>query len=242
VKTKELTAPSPKAPNHVAIIMDGNGRWARKRGLPRFLGHRAGVEAVRRALRTCSDLGVRYLTLFTFSTENWQRPKREVKRLMELLEQRIVAEEAELQKTNVRVRAIGRLNDFPERVQEKLAGLIRRTSRNTGVTMTLSLSYGGRSELVDAGRKLLAARTKPEELDEAKFRKNLYDLELPDVDLLIRTAGEQRISNFLLWQAAYAEFYFTETLWPDFGKEQLIAAIEEYNQRERRFGRVTEIE
>jgi undecaprenyl diphosphate synthase len=232
--------PAPESrlriPSHVAIIMDGNGRWARRRHLPRFMGHRAGVESVRQILRACDELGVRYLTLYTFSTENWQRPKKEVDELVKLLGRLLKDKEPELQKNRVCVRAIGRIRDFPVSTQEKLAGLIARTSTNTGVTLVLSLSYGGRGEIVDACRRLLAGRRKPEEVDETIFRASLYDPDIPDVDLLIRTAGEQRISNFLLWQAAYAEFYFTETLWPDFRRPQLLAAIEEYGRRERRFG------
>jgi undecaprenyl diphosphate synthase len=231
-----------KPPVHIAIIMDGNGRWARRRAMPRFMGHRAGVESVRKVLRACGEIGVKYLTLYTFSTENWQRPKQEVDQLMKMLERLLIDEEPELQKNSVRVRSVGRTTDLPARTQEKLAGLTERTSGNKGVTLTLSLSYGGRSEIVDACRKLLSAGAKPEDVTELTFPRYLYDPELPDVDLLIRTAGEQRISNYLLWQSAYAEFYFTETLWPDFRKRHLIAAIEDYNGRVRRFGRVVEAE
>jgi undecaprenyl diphosphate synthase len=231
-----------RLPPHIAIIMDGNGRWARRRAMPRFMGHRAGVESVRKVLRACAEIGVRYLTLYTFSTENWQRPRREVDQLMQMLGRLLVDEEPELQKNGVRVRAIGRVSDLPLPAREKLADLIEHTGRNTGVTLTLSLSYGGRSEIVDACRALLKAGIAPESVTEKTFPKYLYDAQLPDVDLLIRTAGEQRISNFLLWQAAYAEFVFTETLWPDFRKPHLVAAIEEYNRRVRKFGRVVEPE
>jgi undecaprenyl diphosphate synthase len=222
--------------------MDGNGRWARRRAMPRFMGHRAGVESVRKVLRACGEIGVKYMTLYTFSTENWQRPKREVDQLMQMLGRLLVDEGPELLKNGVRVRAIGRLADLPAQVREKLAALIEQTNRNAGVTLTLSLSYGGRSEIVDACRAILKAGAGPESITERTFPRYLYDADLPDVDLLIRTAGEQRISNFLLWQAAYAEFVVTETLWPDFRKRHLIAAIEEYSRRVRKFGRVVEPE
>jgi undecaprenyl diphosphate synthase len=228
------------APPHIAIIMDGNGRWARKRALPRFMGHRAGVESVRKMLKACSELGVRFLTLYTFSTENWQRPKREVNALMDLLAKLLVNEEPNLQKENIRVRAIGRIPDLPKKAQDNLAWLIDRTAQNSGLTLVVCLSYGGRAEIVDACRKVARERLAPEAITEQGFRKYLYDPEVPDVDLLIRTAGEQRISNFLLWQAAYAELYFTETLWPDFRKKHLQAAIDDYNTRERKFGKVVE--
>jgi undecaprenyl diphosphate synthase len=220
--------------------MDGNGRWARKRALPRFMGHRAGVESVRKMLKACSELGVRFLTLYTFSTENWQRPRREVTQLMELLAGLLRNEEPNLQRENIRVRAMGRIPDLPKKAQENLAWLIDRTAKNTGLTLVVCLSYGGRSEIIDAVRRLLNEARKPDEVTEQTFRRYLYDPEVPDVDLLIRTAGEQRISNFLLWQAAYAEFYFTDTLWPDFRKKHLQAAIDDYHQRVRKFGKVVE--
>ena len=220
--------------------MDGNGRWARKRAMPRFMGHRAGVESVRKMLKACSELGVRFLTLYTFSTENWQRPRREVTQLMELLAGLLRNEEPNLQRENIRVRAIGRIPDLPKKAQENLAWLIDRTAKNTGLTLVVCLSYGGRSEIIDAVRRLLNEARKPEEITEQTFRQYLYDPEVPDVDLLIRTAGEQRISNFLLWQAAYAEFYFTDTLWPDFRKKHLQAAIDDYHRRVRKFGKVVE--
>jgi undecaprenyl diphosphate synthase len=228
------------APAHIAIIMDGNGRWARKRALPRFMGHRAGVESVRKMLKACSELGVRFLTLYTFSTENWQRPRREVTQLMELLAGLLRNEEPNLQRENIRVRAIGRIPDLPGKARENLAWLIDRTAQNTGLTLVVCLSYGGRSEIVDAVRRLLREARRPEEITEHTFRQYLYDPEVPDVDLLIRTAGEQRISNFLLWQSAYAEFYFTDTLWPDFRRKHLQAAIDDYQRRVRKFGKVVD--
>ena len=208
--------------------------------MPRFMGHRAGVESVRKMLKACSELGVRFLTLYTFSTENWQRPKREVSALMDLLAKLLVNEEPNLQKENIRVRAIGRIPDLPKKAQENLAWLIDRTAKNTGLTLVVCLSYGGRAEIVDACRKVAQERLAPEAITEQGFRKYVYDPEVPDVDLLIRTAGEQRISNFLLWQAAYAELYFTETLWPDFRKKHLQAAIDDYQQRVRKFGKVVD--
>ena len=220
--------------------MDGNGRWARKRAMPRFMGHRAGVESVRKMLKACSELGVRFLTLYTFSTENWQRPRREVTQLMELLAGLLRNEEPNLQRERIRVRAIGRLPDLPKKAQENLTWLIDRTAKNTGLTLVVCLSYGGRSEIIDAVSRLLREARKPEEVTEHTFRQYLYDPEVPDVDLLIRTAGEQRISNFLLWQAAYAELYFTDTLWPDFRKKHLQAAIDDYHRRVRKFGKVVE--
>jgi undecaprenyl diphosphate synthase len=235
-----LSSAPASAPAHIAIIMDGNGRWARKRAMPRFMGHRAGVESVRKMLKACSELGVRFLTLYTFSTENWQRPRREVTQLMELLAGLLRNEEPNLQRENIRVRAIGRIPDLPKKARENLAWLIDRTAENTGLTLVVCLSYGGRSEIVDACRKVLSARLAPEDVTERTFADYLYDPGVPDVDLLIRTAGEKRISNFLLWQAAYAELYFTETLWPDFRKKHLQAAIEDYNQRERKFGKVVD--
>jgi undecaprenyl diphosphate synthase len=228
------------APAHIAIIMDGNGRWARKRAMPRFMGHRAGVESVRKMLKACSELGVRFLTLYTFSTENWQRPRREVNQLMDLLAGLLRKEEPNLQGENIRVRAIGRIADLPRKAQDNLAWLIERTAKNTGLTLVVCLSYGGRSEIVDAVRRLLREARRPEDITEQNFGRWLYDPEVPDVDLLIRTAGEQRISNFLLWQSAYAEFYSTDTLWPDFRKKHLQAAIDDYHKRVRKFGKVVE--
>jgi undecaprenyl diphosphate synthase len=235
---QQRSVTAERIPAHIAIIMDGNGRWAKRRGLPRFMGHRAGVESVRKMLKACSELDVKYLTLYTFSTENWQRPLKEVEALMKLLAQLLVNEEPNLQREKIRVRAIGRLAELPAEARKNLAWLIERTAGNRGLTLVVCLSYGGRSEIVDACRRLTREQVAATDITEESFARYLYDPELPDVDLLIRTAGEQRISNFLLWQAAYAEFYFTDDLWPDFRKKQLLAAIEDYSRRERKFGRV----
>jgi undecaprenyl diphosphate synthase len=226
-------------PRHIAIIMDGNGRWAKKRHLPRILGHRKGVERVREIVRASGEIGIRYLTLYTFSSENWQRPKKEVGDLMKLLERLVADEEPELMKNNVRLNAIGRLSDLPAGVFEKLNRSIDHLHTNTGLVLTLALSYGGRGEIVDSLKKICASG-KCATLTDKEFVEFLYDPALPDPDLLIRTGGERRISNFLLWQLAYTELYFTETLWPDFGKRELVSAIEDFAQRERRFGRVKE--
>jgi len=216
--------------------MDGNGRWARRRGLPRAFGHRAGVKALRRAVEACSDLGVRYLTAYTFSTENWQRPGTEVRALMRLFSSSIDTHRAELAKNNVRVCTIGRVEDVPPAIRDKFARLVADTATNSGLTLTLAISYGARAEIVDACRRAVERRRAP--TSESAFARLLYNPDLPDPDLLIRTGGEQRISNFLLWQLAYTELYFTDTLWPDFGRAELTAAIEEYGNRQRRFGRV----
>ncbi len=231
-------------PAHIAAIMDGNGRWARKRGLPRSFGHRQGVRALREVVQTCGELGVKFLTVFTFSTENWQRPEKEIRSLMKLLSQGVDQQRADLIKNNVRVKAIGRLNDLPNEVLNKVQSLIADTRNNTGLTLTLALSYGGKAELIDAVKKAFELWRNGKMFappdSEKEFAQLLYDPELPPVDLLIRTGGEKRISNFLLWHSAYAELYFTDILWPDFRRPQLIAAIEEFSRRQRRFGNVLE--
>jgi len=216
--------------------MDGNGRWARRRGLPRAMGHRQGVKALHNAVAACSDLGIKYLTTYTFSTENWQRPGGEVKTLMSLMARTMDSERPGLMKNNVQVRTIGRTADLSEPVRNKLDKLIADTSSNTGLVFTLAISYGGRAEIIDACRRAVAAGTAP--ATEEEFGRLLYDPSLPDPDLLIRTGGDYRISNYLLWQLAYAELYFTDKLWPDFGRKELESAIEEFGKRQRRFGRV----
>lgn len=223
-------------PLHVGIIMDGNGRWARKRGLPRVMGHKVGVESVRSVIRVARKVGIKYLTLYTFSSENWQRPKEEVSYLMQLLKTLLIKEVDDLKRQGVRIRAIGRLGSLGKEVLEALNYAIEKTKDNRDLNLYLALSYGGRQEIVDAVNTILRLGIK--EVDEEKFRNFLYDPELPDVDLLIRTAGEYRISNFLLWHTAYAELYITDVLWPDFREEEFLKAIEDYSKRVRKFGRV----
>lgn len=228
-------------PRHVAIIMDGNGRWAKARGVPRIMGHRAGRESVREAVRACSDLGVQVLTLYTFSVENWQRPAREVNALMTILRQSLRAERKELDANNVRLNVIGRVHELPSAVREEIAATQKYLSNNTGMLMNLALSYSGRAEIVDAVRRMLKDAKDgpfdPARVDDELFTSYLYTAGLPDPDLLIRTSGEMRISNFLLWQLAYTELWVTDTLWPDFRREHLYRAIADYQRRDRRFGR-----
>jgi undecaprenyl diphosphate synthase len=231
-----------KPPRHVAIIMDGNGRWARARGLPRILGHQRGRKSVREVVETASRLGIEYLTLYTFSSENWDRPRLEVEALMQFLDVTLREEREELDRNNVRLRTIGHLGDLPPKVQSILAETIEYLGKNSGLTLVLALSYGGRLELVDAARRLaadcVAGVLKPEQIGPAELAARLDTGDIPDPDLLIRTSGEMRISNFMLWQLAYAEIYITKVLWPDFRGEHLIEAVEEFHRRERRFGRV----
>jgi len=228
-------------PRHVAIIMDGNGRWAKARGVPRLMGHRAGRESVREAVKGCSTLGVRVLTLYTFSIENWQRPPREVSALMTILRQTLRAEREELRQNNVRLEVIGRPADLPRPVRDEIAATQTYLAACTGMQLNLALSYSGRAELVDAVRRLLAdarrASLDPSRVDDELLASYLYTAGLPDPDLLIRTSGEMRLSNFMLWQLAYTELWITETLWPDFRRRHLFQAIAEYQGRERRFGR-----
>jgi undecaprenyl diphosphate synthase len=227
-------------PRHIAVIMDGNGRWAERRGLDRVQGHRAGIEAVRATVRAAHELGVRFLTLYAFSTENWSRPKGEVDALMGLLEHYLAAELEELDRNGIRLRAIGRIDRLPEVARVKLEEALERTRDNSEMTVVFALSYGGRSEIADAARKLARdveqGKLDPEQIDEKTFSAYLYDPELPDPDLLIRTGGEARVSNFLLWQIAYAELHVTDVMWPDFRKNDLVAAVLDYQQRERRYG------
>jgi undecaprenyl diphosphate synthase len=230
-----------RIPAHIAIIMDGNGRWANRRNLPRIAGHRAGVNAVRDTVESCARLGVGALTLYAFSTENWKRPRGEVDMLWRLLRLYLRRELGELQRNNIRLQGIGRLEHLPRKVQEDLHAVERHTARNTGMVLTLAINYSGRAELVDAINSIIdAARIEGRlgelSIDEETISSSLYTTSLPDPDLLIRTSGEMRISNFLLWQIAYAELYVTETLWPDFNRTELLKAILEYGKRERRFG------
>jgi undecaprenyl diphosphate synthase len=230
-----------RLPTHIAIIMDGNGRWARRRHLPRVAGHRAGVQAVRVTVETCARLGLKALTLYAFSAENWKRPRAEVETLWRLLRFYLGSELQEMMRHDIRFGAIGRLDVLPGFVRAELDEVIRRTGRNRGLLLNLAINYSGRAEIVDAVKALLedARRGHGEidaQIDEDAIRARLYTAGLPDPDLLIRTSGEMRVSNFLLWQIAYAELYVTETLWPDFTRAELLEAILEYQRRNRRFG------
>lgn len=235
-----VPAPLPPPPTHVAIIMDGNGRWAKARGLPRIAGHRRGAEAVRRTVTAAAELGIAYLTLFGFSSENWKRPTTEVDDLMGLLRHYIRGEIAELHRNGVRVRVIGERARLPADIVTLIDNAQSLTAGNTGLQLSIALSYGGRAEIARAARDIAAAvaagRLKPEAIDEACVGRYLLTADMPDPDLVIRTSGEQRISNFLLWQTAYSELVFTSTLWPDFGKPDLEKALRDFHARERRYG------
>lgn len=231
-------------PQHIAIIMDGNGRWAKKKGLLRNLGHKGGAKTVKEVVEACAEINVKFLTLYAFSTENWNRPKLEVDLLMKLLISSLKKELKTLQKNNIKLSTIGNLESLPSKVSKELLDVIEKTKNNTRLTLTLALSYGSREEIIktikEISLKVKNNLISPENIDISIFNKHLYTRNLPDVDLLIRTSGEQRISNFLLWQIAYAELYFTEVLWPDFKKENLLEAILNYQKRERRFGKTSE--
>ncbi len=231
-------------PAHIGIILDGNGRWAKSRGLPRTAGHRAGTDATRAIVRACGELGVSYLTIYVFSAENWGRPRQEVSLLMDLLVEMTRREIRELNKNNVRLHAIGDLSRLPPKTRKELLDGIEATKGNTGLNLVLAVSYGGRAEIVLGVKKFArSALANPSVIDgltEESFRSLLFTADFPDPDLIIRTGGEKRTSNFLLWQSAYAELYFTDVLWPDFDKQCLVTAIEDFNKRERRFGKVKE--
>ncbi|NDW08781.1 isoprenyl transferase [Dysgonomonas sp. 520] len=231
-------------PQHVAIIMDGNGRWAKQQGKERFEGHAAGVSSVRLIVEAATELKISHLTMYTFSTENWNRPEEEIKALMSLLVQAIAKETADLIKNNVRLKTIGDLSRLPDEARKVLEQCIEDTSASTGVTLVLALSYSARWEITEAAKKIssrvLANELQIGDITEKTISDNLSTAGIPDPDLLIRTGGECRISNYLLWQVAYSELYFTDTLWPDFGKEELYAAILDYQNRERRFGKTSE--
>jgi len=233
-----------KLPQHIAIIMDGNGRWAGRHAMGRVLGHRKGAESVRVVVRTCRRIGLSCLTLYAFSMENWLRPKAEVRALLKLLEEYLVNEAQEMMDQGIRLTAIGNLNSLGAPVLMKLQETIERTAGNQGMVLNLALSYGGRDEIATAAGRMvsdsLAGKIKPADVTKELLQRYLYTSALPDPDLLIRTGGEYRISNFLLWQMAYTEFYFTDILWPDFREPDLMEAITEYQQRERRFGRTSE--
>ena len=226
-------------PAHVAIIMDGNGRWAAQRHLPRAEGHRAGIDAVRDTVETAARLGIGVLTLFAFSVENWKRPPSEVSTLMLLLKRYLRAELKTLLTNDIRFNVIGRIEDLAPDIQDELRAAITRTASSRGMLFNIALNYSGRAEIVDAARRAIESGIDPEELDEERFASFLYTAHQPDPDLLIRTSGEMRVSNYLLWQIAYAEIYVTETLWPDFRRRHFIDAVRAYQKRERRYGGIT---
>ena len=229
--------PAPDAqniPRHIAVIMDGNGRWAKKRGLPRMFGHREGVKSLEEVLRACSDIGVKWLTVYAFSTENWARPEDEVKGIMHLFCETLDRKRNDFMKENVRLKVLGRRAGLPPEVLSSIEDNEHALSANTGITLNIAFNYGSRRELMDAAAQCVAAGRVP--ATEEEFSSLLYTSGTPDPDLLIRTSGEERLSNFLLWQCAYSEFYFTETLWPDFRRDQLLEAVRRYQGRQRRFG------
>lgn len=243
-RASEPPAPDLKNPKHVAIIMDGNGRWANQRHLPRTEGHRHGVERIREIIRTCSEIKIPYLTLYAFSKENWARPKDEVNFLMKLLGYYLDNELKEMQKSKIRFRMIGRVEELPVEIQKRIKRNIESTKENAGLNLTLALSYSSRSEIVDTvkkiSQKIKEGDLSIDEIDEKLISDSLFTGGMPDPDLLIRTSGELRLSNFMLWQASYTEIYVTEKLWPEFGKEEFFQALEAYKARERRFGNATD--
>lgn len=232
----KIKSNSGSIPEHIAIIMDGNGRWAKKRGLPRLAGHQAGTENLRRVIRSCVELGVRYLSIYAFSTENWGRPKEEVEGLLKILESVIEKELAELNQEGVQLRHIGRLEKLPDSLRKKVENAIDLTKNNNTLTVIIAFNYGGRDEIVYAVEQLIREGVRVEEISESLISKKLFTAGIPDPDLIIRTSGEMRLSNFLIWQAAYSEYYVTPTYWPDFDKSELQKAIEAYCKRSRRFG------
>jgi len=229
-----------KIPEHIAIIMDGNGRWARAKTLPRIAGHKQGVKAVRNITEICGELGVKYLTLYTFSEENWNRPQMEISALMKLLVSSLKKEVRDLNKNNVRFTVIGDVTKMDNFVQDELNEAIELTKNNDGLNLNLALSYGGRQEIITAFKRLYLQISSTDEITEKRFESQLYTSNIPDPDLLIRTGGEMRVSNFLLWQIAYTELHITNTFWPAFDRNELLIAIYDYQQRERRFGKISE--
>ena len=225
-----------RLPRHIAFIMDGNGRWAEQRGLSRLEGHRAGVKNVRPIIKSLHSKGIKYVTLYAFSTENWKRPEDEVNGLFRILEEVIIPESQELCKNGVKIRHIGSLEGLSVNLQDSINNALKLTEDNTGMILGVALNYGGRAEIIDAVRQIINSGTKSEQIDERKFRDYLYTVDFPDVDLVIRTGGELRTSNLLIWQTAYSEYYFTPVLWPDFNEEELEKALQSFSQRERRFG------
>lgn len=240
----DIRAQRERIPRHVAIIMDGNGRWAAQRNQPRTFGHEAGVRAVREVVRACGELGIQYLTLYTFSIENWKRPKLEVSALMSLLTRTTIKELDDLMKQNVKLITTGRIAGLPKERRRVILHAVEKTMKNTGLVLNLALNYGGRTEILDAVKAMMEACKggiiDVPDVDEELFSSFLYTADVPDPDLLIRTSGEQRISNFLLWQTSYTELHIIDTFWPDFGRKELYEAILSYQQRERRFGTVSE--
>jgi undecaprenyl diphosphate synthase len=225
-----------RLPNHIAFIMDGNGRWAEQRGLPRLKGHHAGLETTRSVIKYLGEYHIKYVTLYSFSTENWNRPKDEVNGLLNLLEKSIEKETKELHKRGVQIRHLGHMERLPKRLKRAIEKAIELTRDNTEMTLSLAFDYGGRTEILDAVRNIIADDISNSEIDEKLFNSYLYTADLPEVDLVIRTGGNLRISNFLLWQSAYSEYYFTNALWPDFNTEEVDKALIDYSQRQRRFG------
>ncbi|MEI6289487.1 MAG: isoprenyl transferase [Chloroflexota bacterium] len=230
--------PSAAVPQHVAIIMDGNGRWAKKRGLPRLAGHKAGTENLRRIIKASVELGIRYLTIYAFSTENWGRPREEVNGLMGIVEDVIEKELNELNEQGVQLRHLGKLDQLSPNLQKKVLTAVEKTKNNTRLVLNIAFNYGGRDEIIRAVQHMLADQIKPEDVTPELVNTYLYTCDSPDPDLIIRTSGELRISNFLIWQAAYSEWYVTPTFWPDFGPEELKKALDEFANRDRRFGKV----
>ena len=234
-----MTDQSQKIPEHIAIIMDGNGRWAEARGLPRLEGHQAGTENLRQIIRGCVEFGIKYLTIYAFSTENWGRPKEEVEGLMAILELFLDRELSELCAEGVRICHLGRLDAMPEKVRHKVENSMQLTCTNNRLVLNVAWNYGGRDEIVYAIQKIIKDKLEPQDINESLVSQYLFTKGIPDPDLIIRTSGEMRISNFLIWQSAYAEWYITPTLWPDFDKNELEKAIKTYSQRDRRFGKVS---
>ncbi|MEX2431341.1 MAG: polyprenyl diphosphate synthase [Dehalococcoidia bacterium] len=240
-RVQEGTDPIAAPPRHVALIMDGNGRWAQRQGKPRLAGHRAGTENIRRILRTFSSSGVRYVTLYAFSTENWGRPEGEVHGLLQILQSVIRDEVETLHRENVRIRHLGVRDRLPAPLASAITGAVDRTEHNTGLQLVVAFDYGGRAEIVDAVRAIAAKGLRAEDITEETLSQHLYLPDVPDPDLIIRSAGELRLSNFLIWQGAYSEYYQTPVFWPDFGDDEVEQALEEYRRRKRRFGRLPEV-
>ena len=236
----EIKIDQNQIPNHIAIIMDGNGRWAHKKKLPRIAGHKRGVKSVRNITEICGELGVKYLTLYTFSEENWNRPQMEVSALMKLLVSSLKKEVENLNKNNVYFKVIGDVSKMDDFVQDELNEAMDLTKHNSGLNLNLALSYGGRQEIISAFKHLYPEINDADEITEKRFESYLYTSDIPDPDLLIRTGGEMRVSNFLLWQIAYTELHISDTFWPEFGRDDLFIAINDYQKRERRFGKISE--